>query len=174
MTPGPPPGPDSAAASGTHAWHGQAMALIRTRRTMVLATGAAGDPWAAPVYYVYSTPGFYFFSSPNARHIEQALAAGTAAAAIFHDSDRWEEIQGVQMRGAVKAVRKRSEQLKAGARFLVKFPFAKTFLQTGGQAPNGPPKIGDKVRLYVFIPRAAYYVNNQLGFGRRVALELDM
>ncbi len=164
---------DSSASERT----ARAMALIRTQRTMVLATGNATEPWAAPVYYVYSAPGFYFFSSPKARHIEQALEGATAAAAIFHDSDQWEHIQGVQMSGAVCPVRKRGEQLKAGARFIIKFPFAKPFLQTAVQKTDArktgaPPKLGDKVDLYVFTPASTYYVNNQLGFGKRLPIDL--
>jgi uncharacterized protein len=150
----------------------QAMALIRAQRTMVLATGSDAEPWAAPVYYVYSAPGFYFFSSPKARHIEQALAGGTAAAAIFHDSDQWEQIQGIQMSGSVTLVRKRSEQLKAGARFMIKFPFAKPFFKKGAQQSSAQPQLGDKVKFYAFIPKSAYYVNNQLGFGKRLPIDL--
>jgi uncharacterized protein len=150
----------------------QAMALIRAQRTMVLATGTDAEPWAAPVYYVYSNPGFYFFSSPKARHIEQALAGGTAAAAIFYDSDQWEQIQGIQMSGSITLVRRRGEQLKAGARFIIKFPFAKPLLTTGARESGAPPQLGDKVKLYAFIPKSAYYVNNQLGFGKRLPIDL--
>lgn len=149
-----------------------ALALIGDRRTMVLSTRAADNPWAAPVYYVYSAPGFYFYSSPRARHIEQGLSSLRAAAAIFIDSDRWEDIQGVQMAGVIEAVTQLAEQLKIGARFLWKFPFARPFLQSGPPEAGGAPRVGDKVRLYQFLPHEVYYTNNRLGFGRRIPVTL--
>jgi hypothetical protein len=159
-------------ASEEAAQRAQALALIGDRRTMVLSTSAADDPWTAPVYYVYSAPGFYFFSSPRARHIEQGLSNHRAAAAIFIDSDRWEEIQGVQMAGVIKEVTQLAEQLKIGALFLWKFPFARPFLQGSPQQAEDPPKVGDKVRLYRFLPHEVYYTNNRLGFGRRIPVTL--
>ncbi|MFZ1986918.1 MAG: pyridoxamine 5'-phosphate oxidase family protein [Desulfatitalea sp.] len=150
----------------------QALALIDVQRTMVLSTRAADDPWAAPVYYVYSAPGFYFFSSPRARHIEQGLSGHRAAAAIFIDSDRWEDIQGVQMAGVIKEVTQLAEQLKISARFLWKFPFARPFLQDGPPEAGGSPRVGGKVRLYQFLPYEVFYTNNRLGFGRRIPLTL--
>ena len=150
----------------------QAKALIRQQRTMVIAISAADGPWTAPVYYVYYASAFYFFSNPRARHIEQSTPEQSAAVSIFRDSDQWQEIQGLQMSGNISAVAKRSEQLKAGARFLIKFPFARPFLQPGSQHEGEAPALGEKVRMFVFRPRSAYYVNNKLGFGQRVPIDL--
>jgi uncharacterized protein YhbP (UPF0306 family) len=161
------PGADEAAGQ-----RAQALALIGDRWTMVLSTSAADEPWVAPVYYVYSAPGFYFFSSPHARHIEQGLSGHRAAAAIFIDSDHWEDIQGLQMAGVIIEVTQLAEQLKIGTRFILKFPFARSFLQGGPQQPDAPPRVGDKVRLYQFLPHEVYYTNNRLGFGRRIPVTL--
>jgi hypothetical protein len=76
------------------------------------------------------------------------------------------------MSGTITLVRKRSEQLKAGARFMIKFPFAKPFFKKGAQQSGAPPQLGDKVKFYAFIPKSAYYVNNQLGFGKRLPIDL--
>jgi uncharacterized protein YhbP (UPF0306 family) len=151
----------------------QVQDLIGQSRTMVLSTCAAQAPWAAPVYYVYQAPGFCFFSSPKARHIQQGLNNLSTAAAIFADSDRWEEIQGIQMAGVIEEVTRLSEQAVAVGRFLLKFPFARPFLQSGPQEVGGPPRLGDKVRLYRFVPHEIHYTNNQLGFGQRVPVTLD-
>lgn len=145
--------------------------LIRSRRTMVLATCAHGAPWAAPVYYVYSDPGFYFFSSPVSRHIEQSLSTGTASAAVFADSDRWEQIQGLQMEGTITKVGSRAERLKIAARFLIKFPLARSFIEAGGPRIENAPYVGDRVQLYVFIPESAYYLDNRTGFGKRMPVD---
>lgn len=139
---------------------------------MVLATEENNVPWTAPVYYVYLRPNFYFFSSPKARHIRQAAPDKMAAASIFIDSDRWQEIQGLQMNGSVSEVKKRSERMRAAARFLVKFPFARPFLHPDEAEPKATPSVAEKVRLYAFIPTEIHYVNNRLGFGKRFPVSL--
>ena len=150
----------------------QVQALIAECRTMVLATCAEHMPWAAPVYYVYRTPGFYFFSSPRAQHIQQGLRDHFTAVAIFSDSAQWEEIRGIQMTGRLQETRL-SEQASIVGRFLWKFPFARPFLQSGAQETGGPPKLGDKVRLYCFVPHEIHFTNNRLGFGRRIPVTLE-
>lgn len=165
----------AAPGQATDGHRAEALSLIRTQRTMVLATALSGQSWAAPVYYVYSPPGFYFFSSPRARHIEQGLMTESAAASIFADSEQWDKIQGIQMNGTIEHIRQKTTQLKIGARFILKFPFAEPFLKSGekGADKNEAPKVGDRVNLYVFLPQTVYYVNNRLGFGKRVQIALQ-
>jgi uncharacterized protein YhbP (UPF0306 family) len=163
--------PQGSSADETH-HRALVQALIAECRTMVLATCAEQAPWAAPVYYVYHAPGFYFFSSPRARHIQQGLSDRLAAAAIFADSTQWEDIQGIQMAGGLQEVSRLSEQAGAVGRFLWKFPFARPFLQGGSQEAGGPPKLGDKVRLYRFVPHEIYLTNNRVGFGQRSPVTL--
>lgn len=150
------------------------LALIRNQRTMVIATGSTQNAWAAPVYFVYSAPRFYFFSSPHSRHIEQSQAAESVAAAIFTDSDEWEKIQGLQMSGRIQLVIKKTEQIKIGARFIMKFPFAEPFLHSdkGGKGADGAPNVADRVKLYAFVPSEIYYVNNRTGFGKKMQITL--
>lgn len=148
--------------------HAETLALIRDQRTLVLATCGAKAPWAAPVYFLFHGGGFYFFSSPRALHIEQSLAQGKCAAAIFIDSDKWERIRGLQMTGHVEHIQLTTRRIAITARFLLKFPFAKDFLQGG--APS-VPKLSDRVNLYGFIPNSAFVVNNRQAFGRRVAVD---
>jgi hypothetical protein len=164
-----------AADPATEQRKASAMALIHRQRSMVMATALAGTPWAAPVYYVYYSPGFYFFSSPRARHIEQGLAGDTVAAAIFADSDHWDQIQGLQMSGQVQWVQKRSEKINISARFIIKFPFAEPFLRAASQPKDAdaPPAVGDRVRLYRFVPSVVFYLNNRMGFGQRIPVKLD-
>ncbi|MBI5063075.1 MAG: pyridoxamine 5'-phosphate oxidase family protein [Desulfatitalea sp.] len=151
----------------------QVQALIAERRTMVLSTCGADAPWAAPVYYVYRAPGFYFFSSPRSRHIQQGLSNRLTAAAIFADSAQWEDIQGIQMAGVLQEVTRLFEQAGVVGRFLWKFPFARPFLQSGSQEAGNPPKLVDKVRLYRFVPHEIHFTNNRSGFGQRIAVTLE-
>lgn len=151
----------------------QVQSLIAESRTLILSTCAQQIPWAAPVYYVYHAPGFYFFSSPRSRHVQEGLRASLTAAALFSDSSRWEDIQGLQMQGALQEVTRLKERAVVVPRFLLKFPFARPFLQSGKQQSGELPKLGDKVRLYRFVPIEIQYTNNRIGFGRRTAVTLE-
>jgi hypothetical protein len=57
-------------------------------------------------------------------------------------------------------------------RFLLKFPFARPFLETGPSRSETQPRVGDRVQLYVFVPQAVYYLDNHLGFGKRKQIDL--
>jgi hypothetical protein len=158
----------------------EALELVHSQRTMVLATSADGhDPWAAPVYYVYHKSGFYFFSSPLSRHIKDCQNRETAAV-IFSDSDCWEQIQGLQMKGRTQLISKVTHRIKIAARFILKFPFAEPFLrskspsQKNSTHPPSPTKsIVDRVELFAFFPTQIFYVNNLFGFGKRIAIQLE-
>lgn len=150
----------------------EAIRLIRSQRTMVLSTHTPDAPWAAPVYYVYRSPGFYFFSSPRSRHINQGLNS-TSAAVIYADSDQWEQIQGLQMTGKLQLVSNKIDRIKMTGHFLLKFPFAKSFLKPDQAENKLRPAIGEKVNMYVFFPGRVYYLNNRLGFGERLPVDLS-
>lgn len=143
--------------------------LIKIQKTMVLSTVADAVPWCAPVYYLFHAPYFYFFSSTRSRHIEQVSKNCNAAAAIFQDSLDWQQIRGIQMAGEIKKISNFNEKIKIMALFVLKFPFAETFLK--------PLQIRKKVReddhvdLFMFEPTAIFYTNNKFGFGRRYALK---
>jgi uncharacterized protein YhbP (UPF0306 family) len=150
----------------------QALTLIKGQRTMVLATTNGDIPWTAPVYYVYIPPNFYFFSSPKARHILQAGPDRSVAASIFVDSVKWREIQGLQMCGTLLEEKKKTARMKAVAHFLIKFPFAKPFLQPDDTRQGEAPNVAERVKLYTFTPEESYYVNNRFGFGKRLSVVL--
>jgi uncharacterized protein YhbP (UPF0306 family) len=149
--------------------HRSAMALIRRRRTMVLATSKEDRPWSAPVYYVYFAPGFYFFSSPRSLHVEQMLGSDPTAASIFADGELLNELEGIQMSGRIEHITKSLLKLSVTSRYLIKFPLAKPLLSGMRTAPRD---LRNRVELYAFIPDTLYYMNHQMGFDRRTAIEL--
>ncbi|MEJ2039962.1 MAG: pyridoxamine 5'-phosphate oxidase family protein [Desulfosarcinaceae bacterium] len=142
--------------------------MISGQRTLILATYGDHMPWAAPVYYVFHQGGFYFFSSPRARHIRHGIDQGLCAGAIFADSDQWEGIRGLQMTGRMEEVRSLASMAVMTARFVFKFPFSKKFLSGGDVSV---PDLGDRVRCYVFTPLEAFIVNNRQTFGQRLAVD---
>jgi uncharacterized protein YhbP (UPF0306 family) len=149
--------------------HRSAMALIRRQRTMVLATSKDNRPWAAPVYYVYFAPGFYFLSSPRSLHAEQMLDSDPTAASIHADGGRLDELEGIQMSGRVEHITKSLLKLSVTSRYLIKFPLAKPLLSGMSTAVRD---LRNRVELYAFIPATLYYMNHRMGFGRRTAIEL--
>jgi uncharacterized protein len=155
--------------STEEAWRRQAMALIERQKTLVLATSDQDHPWAAPVYYVHIHPDFYFFSSPRSKHIAQALANEDNAAALFSDAEQWQQIEGIQMVGRIKVVRKKIERLKVTTHYLKKFPMARTLLT---DKENRGTNFSATVSLYTFQPERVYYMNNQMGLGARMELKL--
>ena len=147
----------------------QAEALIDRQKTLVLATSDQNAPWAAPVYYVYIAPAFFFFSSPQSKHIEHSLNNPVISSTLFSDADQWEQIEGIQMVGRIKPVERTVEQAKVTARYLKKFPMARSLLEGRGRAVLN---LGAKVCLYAFYPKQVFYMNNQMGFGSRMEITL--
>ena len=147
----------------------QAIALIERQRTLVLATSDQHTPWAAPVYYVYIAPAFFFFSSPQSTHMKHALNTPVISSTLFSDADQWEQIEGIQMVGRIIPVEKTVERLKVTTRYLKKFPMARSLLNGKGRSGLD---VSAKVRLYAFYPRRIFYTNNQLGFGSRMEITL--
>lgn len=136
---------------------------------MVLATCDDKTPWIAPVYFVFHKGVFYFFSSPRSEHSKQLAQNQAAAGSIFHDSEQWENIQGIQMSGHVKEVCSAATFAAATARYLVRHPFARAFLS---ETADSMLDLRNKVSLYGLSPDAVYFVNNRNAFGNRVRIEL--
>ncbi len=147
-----------------------ALDLIRNQRTLILGTCADSGPWVAPVYFVFAMRGFCFFSSPRSEHIRHIRTGSAAAASIFSDQGRWRDIRGLQMRGTVHSLRRIGERLNVTGAFLLKFPFARDFLQAGGAVTD----LSRSVQLYSFVPEKIYLVDNSTAFGRRLALDPDL
>jgi len=148
-----------------------ALALIQAESTLTLATAGESGPWSAPVYFVCINGSFYFFSSPQSRHIRQALGSGKAAASLFHPADSWQAIRGIQMPGTVERVQSMALSIKVIGMYLKRFTFAMEFF------PDNPtPDLEAffsrfKARLYAFAPTAVYYIDNRSGLGTRQQID---
>lgn len=144
-----------------------ALDLVGNQSTMTLGTATQDTPWAAPVYYVNLDFQFFFFSDPASRHIQESQSAGKAAAAIFHPSDSWQEIRGVQMSGKIEALRPGLEALRAVRAYLKKFPFTKEFFDSGDRPDLEGFSKRFRVRLYRLRPNLLYYSDNRIRFSFR-------
>jgi len=148
----------------------RALRLIDERKTLVLAT-ADPEPWTAPVYFLYRNSRFYFFSSPESRHVEAAMATGRCAAAIFRESADWRAIEGLQMRGELTEVTFGAEAIDVFGAYVGRFPTVKGFfLDSTFDFKQFTARF--RSRLYAFVPRQVHYLNNQVGFGTRREIQL--
>ena len=134
---------------------------------MTLATACDNKAWAAPVFYVSTGSGFYFFSNPDARHIEEALASGQAACTIHEEDASWQNLAGLQMSGKVMPISVGVEASKVILAYVKKFPLVKPFF-------SGIPKISLNdfickfhANLYCFIPERIFLMDNSVEFGFR-------
>ncbi len=149
-----------------------ALDLIDSGSTMTLATCGQDTAWAAPVYYVFQDGKFFFFSKPDTRHIQEALAIGSAAAAIHACADSWQDIRGLQMSGVIKKCRVGLKAMSALKDYLKKFPFSKDFFKDDQQMDLNGFADRFKVNFYYFTPTLVYYQDNQIRFAFREEIVL--
>ncbi len=157
---------------GKHDLQALASELIDSQSTMALATTGNGEAWAAPVYYVFHRGAFYFFSAPDSRHILEALANNQASAAIYPFVTSWKEIRGIQMSGRIHKVRPGLKAIEAVRAYVQKYPFTREFFDPGQDLDLENFGNRFRVRLYRFDPSLVYYLDNQIRFGFREAIQL--
>jgi uncharacterized protein YhbP (UPF0306 family) len=130
--------------------------LLATVSTMTLATtDLAGNPHAAPVYFVADDEmRLYLFSEMNSQHSQHIVQNPKVAAAIYPECEGWRDIKGLQLRGEMRLVESSKVWDSAWERYQVKFPFVRTLKVVVAQN-----------QLYVFIPSWVRLVDNVQGFG---------
>jgi 4-hydroxy-3-polyprenylbenzoate decarboxylase len=123
---------------------------------MTLATaGEDGAPHAAAVYFAADEHlCLYFFSEPGSQHACDLQARPQAAVTIQPLIASYQEIRGLQLRGAVRPVPQGQEWQRAFALYLAKFPFV------AGMQP-----VLEKNTLYTFTPDWLRLLDNRRGFG---------
>jgi len=146
--------------------------IIHHESTMALATARDNTAWAAPVYYVLYHSAFFFFSSPNSRHILETLRSKQAAATIYPSASTWRGIRGIQMSGTILPVSPGLEAIRSIKAYLDKFPFTKDFFKPGQSMDLDSFGRRFRVRLYKFEPDLIYYMDNEIRFGFRAELTL--
>jgi uncharacterized protein YhbP (UPF0306 family) len=149
-----------------------ALSLVNEQSTMALATARGDHAWTAPVYFVFHNSAFYFFSSPESRHINEATDSGQASAAIYPSVRSWQEIKGIQMSGRIQSAGLGLTSLQAIRAYIAKFPFTKEFFEPGQDLNLENFAKRFRVSLYRFDPDQIFYMDNQIKFGYRVEVTL--
>ena len=146
--------------------------LAAEQTTMTLATARSDVAWAAPVYYVFFKSAFYFLSSPESRHIKEALENGRASAAIYASGSTWQEICGLQMTGSIHPVAGGLEAFQMLRAYLKKFSFTKDFFKKNSSMDLESFWERFGVKLYRFKPSLVYYLDNRIRFAFREEVKI--
>ena len=146
--------------------------LIAEQNTLTLATAEKNTAWAAPVYYVFVKSSFYFLSSPDSRHITEALGSKQASAAVHAAASTWKEIRGLQMTGKIRAVKPGLEAVRILRAYLKKYPFTTEFFKENVPLDLDAFAKRFGVKLYGFVPALVYYLDNQIRFAFRKEVKL--
>jgi len=147
--------------------------VISSGHTMTLATADDNAPWAAPVYYANIGSFFYFFSSPESRHIRNALASGRAACAIYIEGGSWQNLQGIQMSGKIVEISRADQGSKAVIAYVKKFPLVKTFFSSVKNLNLNSFISRFHASLYCFQPDYIVFMDNTVEFGFRQEIPKD-
>jgi uncharacterized protein YhbP (UPF0306 family) len=146
--------------------------FMDTYTTMSLACCAEGRPWVAAVYYARDGFDLIFFSSPQSRHATFLAENPKAAATIHGDYKGWKEIKGLQLEGLVEPITGVTAKARALTTYLLRYPFVKDFISRPGLIADGLAGKMAKIALYVFRPDYVFFVDNEIGFGKRQKLEI--
>ena len=146
----------------------QVLDYMQAHNTMTLATSGGDVPWAATVFYASDELRLYFFSAPDSRHCQNLAANARVAVTIQEDYKDWREIKGIQLEGKVALVDGILEKAKAMAVYARKYPqIIKLFTDPGSGVFY---KAFLKVKFYCVTPQQVFFIDNELGFGKRQEL----
>lgn len=142
--------------------------MVTSCKVMTLAVALKQGAWSSPVYYLYRHKAFYFFSSPDSRHIRiSRQMPGRVGASIFEDDPSFDDIKGVQMQGIIEPVKKNKQGLGAAGAYLKRFAIshdkvdAMTFI-----------KVQYRASFYRFVPHTLVYMDNGVSMGFKKELEI--
>ena len=144
----------------------RAIELVNTSHVMTLATSGDQGPWSAPVYYIFHKACFYFFSSPNSRHILDSQPSG--AASIHESGKSISSLRGLQMNGIIESA---GMGLTSAAAFKTYMSDFSSLINVSGDKSKIDSIMAletlFRAKWYRFKPRASYYMDNSIGFGHK-------
>lgn len=142
-----------------------ALAYLAAHQVMTLATTGPQGVWAAAVFYVNDGFDLFFLSAGHTRHAQNFTAVPHIAATIQEDYRDWQQIQGIQLEGAVSLLADVSRET-AIKQYRQKYPFL-------AQADAPMQAAMAKVNWYVLKPERLFFIDNRLGLGHRDEIALD-
>jgi uncharacterized protein YhbP (UPF0306 family) len=136
--------------------------LLASENTLALATGGAETPQVAPLFYLPADGlGLYWFSAANSAHSRALRKDSAAAVTVYHATDQWQEIRGVQMRGTVSVVTASKDRRRVALAYAERFHLGPSFAL-----------VMRRSRLYLFRPTWIRYIDNSKRFGFKFEVTL--
>jgi uncharacterized protein YhbP (UPF0306 family) len=144
----------------------QIASLLQRESTIALATtDPGGEPRSTPLFYLAPDKDdqlrLYWFSSSASAHSRNLRRNPTAAASIYHPTDNWKEILGLQIKGYVAVVKDRVLRKAITKAYVQRFHLGATFRATISRSS-----------LYVLRPAWLRYVDNTRHFGYKFEVNL--
>ncbi|HVJ07929.1 MAG TPA: pyridoxamine 5'-phosphate oxidase family protein [Acidisarcina sp.] len=135
--------------------------LLRTESTLALATAdESGGASIAPLFYIADEAlALYWISSGTTVHSRNLERDSRASITIYHSTEHWEEIRGVQMRGCAIPVRDEEHRESVIDLYVNRFHLEASFREAIAQST-----------LYKFCPEFLRYIDNAKGFGYKFEL----
>jgi uncharacterized protein len=129
--------------------------LLRVTTMALATTGEDGEPHSASVFFAADEHlNLHFFSDPGSQHGLDVARDPRAAVSFYPESQRWQDIRGLQMRGAVFPTASGPGWERAWEIYAAKFPFVTELKHVVAQN-----------QFYVFTPHWIRLVDNRQGFG---------
>jgi len=136
-------------------------ALLRQENTVALATvDEHGAVSVAPLFYLVDDDlSLFWISSPSSLHSRNLKKLPRAAATVYRQTESWNEIRGVQMRGLVSVITDRRRRRLLTKSYAERFSLGALFV----------PAIS-RCSLYEFRPDFFRFIDNSKGFGYKFEL----
>ena len=147
---------------------------LENHNTVSLATEKGGLPHAATVFYVNIGFDLYFLSSPTSRHAQNFFHNHNVSATINEDYSNWLLIKGIQLEGRVESFGGILKNRGTAKTYVEKFPDVADFIFSPKKLGQALAKKVAKVEFYKLMPSKIYFINNELGFGHRDELILNV
>ena len=147
---------------------------LENHNTVSLATEKEGLPHAATVFYVNIGFELFFLSSPASRHAQNFLHNHQVSATINEDYSNWLLIKGIQLEGQIESLGGILKNRGIAKTYVEKFPDVADFIFSPKKLGQAIAKKVAKVEFYKLMPSKIYFINNELGFGHRDELILNV
>lgn len=161
----PSEAPPQAAAAADDA--ARIAAFLDAHHVMSLATCGADGPHAANVFFVRDGFSLLWVSAPQTRHSIALETNPQVAATVAPDYRDFDEICGVQIRGAAYRIADPAE--RHNARGLLEARYR--FLQRVAEQPR-VKQAYETAEFYRLVPRTIAIIDNRRGFGHKDTLDL--
>lgn len=137
-------------------------ALLKEQSTLALSTvDSNGQACVAPLFYIADEEfSLYWISSESSLHSANLKLHPNAAVTVYANTEKWQEIRGVQMRGMVMVIKDKTQRSDLIKKYCRRFQLKNLFRLAISRST-----------LFAFRPDFIRYTDNSEKFGFRIELK---